>query len=312
VNEPVGVLRLVDPFRAGDEWIPLAPERYRVCVEKLRWPVGPGDLPRIAAAAVREGARIVHAHGHAANLLAVPAARLIRAKVICTSAPATLAEAIAGRSADAVLCATNEEADRCVRHGGIPPAKVCVVHPGADPSRFGPRAPAVRPLIAALGSLYACNGHVDFLEAIARVRRTVGDVEVVCAGEGPMRPVLDQRIAHLGLRATVQLLGHIDEVPALLSRAHAAWTPGPRATIEAMLAGVAVASPWAELIGPELAVRRHDPAALAERLLVCLSAAPRWCEELRNKARAAFSLDAFLARLGALYDAVLAPQRAAA
>ena len=97
-----------------------------------------------------------------------------------------------------------------------------------------------------MAGLFARNGHVTFLEALARVRESKADVRAVCAGEGPMRPVLEQRIAHLGL--TVEFAGHVDDVPALLARAHAAWTPGVRATIEAMAAGVPAASPWRELI----------------------------------------------------------------
>src|SRR5438445_443595 len=75
VNEPIGVLRLVDPFRAADPWVRVAPAGYRVSVQQIWWPPRAKDVPRIAAAAARDGARIIHAHGRWANLLAVPAAR---------------------------------------------------------------------------------------------------------------------------------------------------------------------------------------------------------------------------------------------
>ena len=84
MNQPIGVLRVVDPFRAGDAWVPVAPPGYRVAVERVRWPSSASDVARIAAAAAREGARIVHAHGRWANIVAVPAARLVRAKAVCT------------------------------------------------------------------------------------------------------------------------------------------------------------------------------------------------------------------------------------
>lgn len=312
MNEPVGVLRLVDPFRAGDAWVPIAPPGYRVAVEQVCWPPRAAEVARVAAAAAREGARIVHAHGRWANLVAVAAAKLLRAKAICTlGMPPGVAEALAFRSADAVMCSTREKRDRCVRRDRIPLARVCVVHPGVDVGRFPAPAPGPTPLIVAIGALFARKGHVAFLEALAQVRRTIPEVRAVCGGEGPMRPVLEQRIAHLGLRDAVQLAGHVEDVPALLSAAHAAWTPGVRATIEAMAAGVPAASPWRELIGTDLAVPPHDPAALAGRLLAFLRD-PKAGEALRRRAAKEFSLEAFGARLGAMYDAVLAPGCAAA
>jgi glycosyltransferase involved in cell wall biosynthesis len=312
VNEPTGVLRLVDPFRAGDAWVSLAPVGYRVEVEQVSWPPRTSDVTRIAAAAAREGTRIVHSHGRWANLIGVPSARLVRAKAICTRGPGSgLAEALVLHAADAVMCSSRDERDRCVRREGIRAAKVSVVHPGVDLARFPPRAPEAKPLLVALAPLFARNGHVEFLEAVARVRLAVPELAVVCAGEGPLRPVIEQRIAYLGLREIVRFAGHVPDVPGLLSRAHAAWTPGLRATVEAMAAGVPVASPWRELIGADLAVPGRDPEGLAGRL-VALLRDRKVGAALRKRAEKEFSLDAFRAELGALYDAVLAPARAAA
>ncbi|MGZ6126033.1 MAG: glycosyltransferase, partial [Myxococcales bacterium] len=189
MSEPVGVLRLVDPFRAGDPWVSIAPVGYRVSVEQVSWPPRPSDVVRVAAVAAREEACIVHAHGRWANLIAVPAARLVRAKAICMrGARPDLAESLVLRSADALVCATREERDRCVRREGIPAAKVCVVHPGVDLARFRARAPEPAPLIVAVGGLFARNGHAGLLEALAIVRRSVPEVRAVFAGEGLMRP----------------------------------------------------------------------------------------------------------------------------
>ena len=312
MNEPTGVLRLVDLFRAGDPWISLAPPGYRVEVDQVSWPPRTSDVTRIAAAAAREGTRIVHSYGRWANLIAVPSARLVRAKAICTRGPgSSLAETLVLHAAHAVMCSSRDERDRCVRREGIRAAKVSVVHPGVDLARFPPRAPEAKPLLVALAPLFVRNGHVEFLEAVARVRLAVPELAVVCAGEGPLRPVLEQRIAYLGLREIVRLAGHVPDVPALLARAHAAWTPGLRATVEAMAAGVPVASPWRELIGADLAVPGRDPEALAGRLIALLRDR-KVGAALRKRAEKEFSLDAFRARLGALYDSVLAPAHAAA
>ena len=312
MNEPIGILRLVDPFRAADAWVQVAPRGYRVAVEQVSWPPRAADVARIAAVAAREGARIVHAHGHWANLLAVPAARAVRARVVCTrKAGATLAESLAIRAADAVMCHSREERDRCVRREAIAAEKVCVVLPGVDLSRLPAPAPDATPLLVAIGALFARNGHLDLIEALARVRVFEPRLRVVCAGEGPMRPVLQQRIAFFGLQDAVELAGHVVDVPSLLARARIAWTPGVRSTIEAMAAGVPAVSPQGELIGAEIAVPRGDAGAIADRLLTFLKDR-KIGRALRKRAEKEFSLDAFRARLGALYDALLPAQRAAA
>src|SRR5207248_756866 len=138
VNEPVGVLRLVDPFRAAEAWVPVAPRGYRVAVEQISWPPRAADVTRIAAAAAREGARI---------------------------AGGTLAESRAIRAADAVMCHSREEGDLCVRREAIAAERVCVVHPGVDVSRFVARVPEATPLLVAVGALFARNRHLDLLQA---------------------------------------------------------------------------------------------------------------------------------------------------
>lgn len=312
MNEPIGILRLVDPFRATDAWVQVAPRGYRVAVEQVSWPPRAADVARIAAVAARERARIVHAHGHWANVLAVPAARAVRVRVVCTHSPgATLAESLVIRAADALMCHSREERDQCVRREAIPAGKVWVVHPGVDLSLFPAPAPDATPLLVAVGTLLARNGHLDLLEAVARVRVVVPQLRVVCAGEGPMRPALQQRIAFLGLRDAVQLAGHVGDVPALLARAHLAWTPGIRATLEAMAAGLPTVSPWRELIGAEIATPWGDAQVISERLLAFLKDR-KIGPSLRQRAEKDFSLEAFRARLGALYDSLLATQRRAA
>jgi glycosyltransferase involved in cell wall biosynthesis len=82
--------------------------------------------------------------------------------------------------------------------------------------------------------------------------------------------------------------------------------PRVRATIEAMAAGVPVASPSRELVGVDLATPRMGSVALADRLLALLKD-HKLGPALRRRAEEEFSLDAFRTRLGALYDAILAP-----
>jgi glycosyltransferase involved in cell wall biosynthesis len=78
-----------------------------------------------------------------------------------------------------------------------------------------------------------------------------------------------------------------------------------------MAAGIPTVSPWLELIGADIATPRGDAMAIADRLLAFLKDR-KIGPALRKRAEKEFSLDAFRARLGALYDGLLAPERAAA
>jgi glycosyltransferase involved in cell wall biosynthesis len=373
VREPLGVLHLVHQFGAGGaEGQLLArlrghPEGFRpvvACLQKagpLLESVGVpveefalrGGLAQIDTAQVilklaafmeREGVRLVHANDHRSNLLAVPAARLVRAKVICSLLDLRqqafraqrLAEALALRGADAVMVNARCMRERCVRDDGVPANKVYVVHNGIDLAAFDaaakldPELPAGRPAIAMIGNLHAAKGHLDLIEAVARLRAQVPDLLVVCAGEGPMRPLLEQQIAFHGLRETVLLPGHRGDVPALLARAQIACAPSrsegfSSSIVEAMAAGLPVVA--TEVGGtPELVqegetgllVPPHDPQALAERLLSLLRD-PGRARALgaagRKRVEQEFALPALSKRLGELYRTVLGegcPQRAAA
>ena len=303
---------------------------------------------RLAAFIAREGVRLVHANDFYANLLAVPAARLAGAKVIASrfdlghwySRAQHVLEAIASRSADAVY--TNAEAvrDMCVAQEGIPGERVFVIHNGIDLEQFdratrepllapvpgletGPDAKSARPCVALSANLYAVKGHLDVVEALEIVRREIPDVLVLCAGEGPMRPVLEQQIRARGLRDNVLLLGHRLDIPALLASAHVgvlcSHAEGlSNAIIEYMAASLPVV---ATAVGGNVElvteagsratghlVAPHKPAAIAERLIGVLRDAPRRAA-LGAAARAHVEADLTLAAMsektGQLYDRIL-------
>ena len=65
------------------------------------------------------------------------------------------------------------------------------------------------------------------------------------------------------------------------------------------------------MIGADIATPRGDGTAIADRLFAFLKDR-KIGPSLRKRAEKEFSLDAVRARLGALYDALLGAQRAAA
>jgi glycosyltransferase involved in cell wall biosynthesis len=373
VKKPAAVLHLVQQFAAGGaEGQFLArlrghPPEFRpvvACLQRagplfdevglpveefaLRGPLAQIDsaqvVLRLAAFMEREGVRLVHANDHATNLLAVPAARLARARVICSRLDLRhwafraqrMAEALAFRVADAVMVNSRWLRERCIREDKVTADKVYVVHNGVNlpafdaAGRADPGVPAGRPGIAVIANLHPSKGHLDLIEAIARVRPEFRELLVLCAGEGPMRPVLEQQIAFHGLRDTVLLLGHRRDVPALLARAQIACAPSHQeglssAIVEAMAAALPVVATEAggtpELVHEGetgLLVPPRNPAALAERLLALLRD-PQRARALgaagRQRVERDLALPALSKRLGDLYRTVLQdgrPARAAA
>jgi len=312
------------------------------------------QILRLAAFMAREGVRLVHANDFYANLLAVPAARLTGVKVIASrfdlghwySRAHHVLEALASRTADAVY--TNAEAvrDMCVVQEGIPANRVVVVHNGIDLEEFdrarqGPLLASVpgleagadgrsrRPAVAVSANLYPVKGHLDLIEALEIVRRTVPDVLVLCAGEGPMRPVLEQQIRARGLRDNFVLLGHRLDVPAILQRVHigclCSHAEGlSNAVIESMAASLPVVATAVggnvELVteaGSRASghlVPPHRPAILADRLVGLLrdsSRAAALGAAGRSRVESDLTLDAMIEKTGALYEQVLSSGRAA-
>lgn len=75
------------------------------------------------------------------------------------------------------------------------------------------RLPPDATLAGVLGTLSPDKAHGVLLEALSRLPRTVG---LVVVGEGPERRALEDRIRARELEGRVHLLGHRDDVPALL------------------------------------------------------------------------------------------------
>lgn len=219
------------------------------------------QILKLAAFISREGAKLVHANDFYSNVLAVPAARLAGVQVICSrfdlghwySRKHHVLEALASRAADAVLTNATAVRDLCVHEEGILEERVVIVHNGIDLQAFDlalraplrTSIPEGRPTVIAIGNLQPVKGHLELIEAVERLRRRIPDLLVLCAGDGPMRPSLEQQIAERGLGECVLLLGHRDDVPALLARSQvgvlASHAEGlSNALIEAMAASLPV------------------------------------------------------------------------
>ena len=99
-----------------------------------------------------------------------------------------------------------------MRH--VPPGdwpKIKVVHCGLDPDFFGQDSPALpaRHRFLCIGRFSGEKGHLVLLEAFSRVAADHPDCQLVLAGDGELRPEIEERIRALGLEDRVRITGWI-------------------------------------------------------------------------------------------------------
>jgi phosphatidylinositol alpha-1,6-mannosyltransferase len=104
---------------------------------------------------------------------------------------------------------------------GIDDAKVHVVYPGVDTSRFhtGVDGGSIRArfagpddiLFVSIGRLQRRKGHDVAIKALAEVRRTVPHIRYLVVGDGTHRPHLEQLTRDLGLTDIVSFAGEVPD-----------------------------------------------------------------------------------------------------
>jgi glycosyltransferase involved in cell wall biosynthesis len=115
---------------------------------------------------------------------------------------------------------------------GIPAAAIRVVLCGVDHARYRPDPGArdTRPLVVFVGRLERYKRLDVLLEALAEVRRGGLDVHAVVAGAGDALDAVRAQVRALGLDASVQVPGFVDEAEKvrLLQAAHVAVQPSEK------------------------------------------------------------------------------------
>lgn len=231
-----------------------------------------------------------------------------------------------------VLTTSREIAALLHERLGVPPARLVAVPTGINLADFAPRPPdpALRAslgwppgtfVIGTVSVLRSWKGHVDLLEALHLLRGQGYDIALAVVGEGPYRPVIEEKVRELGLGAWVRLLGHQEDVPrwlavldtfVLASYAH-------EGVPQALLQALAMARPVvaAEVGGiPEviregetgLLVPPKDPQALAQALARVMEAREErqaWGLRGRELVAAEHSLEHMADRLEAIYQEVM-------
>ena len=111
---------------------------------------------------------------------------------------------------------------------GVPRERLHAIPTGVDLGDFAPQPPdpslAARLhlpvgtfVFGAISVLRSWKGHLYLLEAFKQLREEGLDAILLIVGDGPYRPVIEEKINELGIGGEVRLVGHQDAVPKWLA-----------------------------------------------------------------------------------------------
>ena len=228
--------------------------------------------------------RLLHAHDSHALLLAHFAGRWQQAPVIATRRSANVPGRHGPWPRTTRVIAISRAVEQALRAGGVAADRISVIPSTVPVARLAAQARtrALDGPVVAIGALTREKGHDVLLAALPLVLERVPSTRLVIAGTGPAHAALVRQAAALGLAEQVELLGAVEDIPALLRQAVVLAHPSRRealgtVVLEAMALGVpVVASRTGGLIellsgGAGLLVEPGDPKALAGALLTILT-----------------------------------------
>jgi glycosyltransferase involved in cell wall biosynthesis len=173
------------------------------------------------------------------------------------------------------------------------------------------------PVLFTAGRLNRQKNHAGLLEAFADPRLAELGALLLMAGDGELRPALEEQAAALGIAERVRFLGVVSNVPQLLAAADAFvlssdWEGNPLVVMEAMAAGKPIVSTAVGCV-PELVseatgslVEPGDMAGLSEALAASLgdpALLQAQGEAAAGVARERFDVSSMAEAYGALYRA---------
>lgn len=181
---------------------------------------------------------LVHAHDFYTALLAVPAAKLVGAKVVVGRldlahfhTPWQRQALIAcTRGADHVIANAEAIRQMLIKEEGIAQERITLIHNGLDLPRFDRRmAEPLRsplpdlggaPLLVHVANMaHPVKRQEDLLHALAKVKAQGRMLHAYLVGDGIRREGLEELAAKLELEDRVHFLTHRTDVPAVLARA---------------------------------------------------------------------------------------------
>ena len=201
--------------------------------------------------------------------------------------------------------------------------KIKIVHCGIEASFYDHDQVEVQPdpnRFVCVGRLCAEKGQLDLVEAVAHVAQDFPDIQVDLIGDGPMRANIEERIRHLGVEKSVNLLGWKTpaEVREAILGAHAFVLPSyaeglPVSIMEAMTLSRPVITTYVAGI-PELVINGECgwvfPAGDVDMLASCLreaigqekAARANFVEIGRQRALLRHNIDTEAAKLASSFE----------
>jgi len=218
-----------------------------------------------------------------------------------------------------------------VRENRFHEGRITSVPTGVDAVRFRPgsKSEARRMLglepgaryVGIVATLRSWKGHLYLVEAFARLAAADATLRLLVIGEGPMRPLIEQKVAELKLAAKVMLAGRQDAVESWFQAMDVFCLPSyanegvPQAVVQAMLCGLpVVTTPVGGIVEAvtdqetALLVTPRDPRGLAaaiRRLLDDPALAERMGRAARAVAERRFSRDAMIERMENVFQGVV-------
>lgn len=249
---------------------------------------------------------------------------VVRTRHISASVRPSLANRwLYGQAACRVVTTGESLARELTTRLSLPHDHVLSVATGIDLSRFSrastPERPAARTAlglptagfyIGIAATLRSWKGHDDLLEAFTSLASRHPDLHLVIAGDGPRRAHLQEKINASPWAARIHLLGHREDVPAVLAALDLFVLPSyanegvPQAIMQAMAMSLPVISTTIGAISDAvsdgcsgLLLPLRNPARLAEaieHLLTDPAQLQEFASAGRRMAEEKFSLDAML------------------
>jgi glycosyltransferase involved in cell wall biosynthesis len=218
------------------------------------WPLVSGkpefaNVLRLISSMRSHRVRIVQSHTAVADLLSAAAAMLARVPIRISTRHALRCECLyAGRArrylirhishritrhAFTAVTAVSEAAARANAAHGCPRQKSIVVVRNGVEIPCGAKQDSLSPMgipenswiVACLGRLSPEKGQRFLLQAAALVRKTIPELRVIFAGNGPDRDSLAQIASDLGIRESILFPGWIADVAPLLRNADVVVQP---------------------------------------------------------------------------------------
>jgi glycosyltransferase involved in cell wall biosynthesis len=305
---------------------------------RLRKGFDPAGIARCLRAIRAHRIELVHAHsspdawtcGIAARLAGV---RVVRSRHLSTPVKRSwTTRLVYGRLADRVIASGRAIRDHLVQATGLDPERIASIPAGVDVQRFAPRADGAevrRELglaetdfdVGIVAVLRSWKGHVHLIEAVHRLCVENVPAKLLIVGAGPQEDALRRKIAQLGMRDRVLMLGHRDDVPRLLGAMDCVALPATKneATSQALPQALAMKVPViATAVGGLPEVVMHEQTGLLippsdtealYRALLRVHQHPAEAKQMAERGyahvRANFTLEQMVDRTEAVYGELL-------